>query len=267
MDDDTGPLEKVSFLARSPARVRILEHLLDAGPATQREFGERLETSRSTIARSLGALQEHHWIEENGRTYRLTPVGEVVIGAFLGLLDTVETTDELSEFVRWFPLSDHDLNVQQLRAARVTTRSPGDPYAPARTQTELLRTADRFRGILPSVDLEGTRLVHDQVMNDDLETEIVVSPDVERTITTGEFAELFRTMVRTGRHTVLVADAIPSFYLGIGDEEIVQVGVEDDEGFPRALIESSDPAVLSWAEDVYEETWESARAMSLEAFN
>jgi predicted transcriptional regulator len=265
MDDESGPLETVSFLARSAARVRCLEHLLETETATQRELREALDTSRSTAARTTSALQERNLVEKYAGTYRLTPVGEVVVQELLGLLDTVRTTEELSAFLRWFPLSEQDVGVQQLRQATVTTRTQGDPYAPARTQTALLDATRQFRGILPSIDLEGTRLVHGRVMDGELEAEVVVSPDVERTVRSGEFAELFRESMETGRQTVLVAEDAPSFYLGLG-EDAVQVGVEDDDGFPRALLESDDPDVRAWAEDCYRDVRESARQLTAEAF-
>lgn len=251
MDDDSEPVAEIAFLARSETRVRVLEHLLVSEAGTQRELRDELDTSRSTVARSLNALEDRDWVAAENGTYRLTAVGKPVIESFLGVVETVRTTGELAPFLRWFPLSEHDLDVADLHDAEITARTDGEPYAPGRRQTDFLRNATRFRGVLPSLDLEGTKLVHEQITDGTLEAEIVVPPAVVDTINSGEFAGLFREKFETGRLTVLAAaDPLP-FYLGLADGDGVQVGVEDDEGFPRALLDASGGAVREWGERVY----------------
>lgn len=266
MDDEMGAIETISFIVRSESRVRILERLLHAGSATQRELRTELDASRSTVARSLSAFEEYGWVEHDAGSYRLTPIGSHIIEGVLELVETVRTTDELASFAAWFPFSEFELDIEQLQDVEITSHTDGDPYAPGRAQTEFLRTAGRFRGFLSSIDLEGTKLVHEQIVNEELDAEIVVSPDVERTIETGEFAPLFREQIETGRLTVLVADGNLPFYLGVAADCSVQIGVEDDDGFPRALLESSDGSVSEWAKHVYREYRASARTKPIEEF-
>lgn len=262
MDDWTDPLEQISFLVRSEARISVLKRLRESGPTTQRALRSALEESRSTVARSLSALEDRGWIEREGSEYRLTPIGELVIEGFADFAETVRATDELSAFLSWFPLSEYDLELDQLRDAEITAHSPGDPYKPGRTQTDFLRSTSRFRGLLPSIELEGSKLVHERVVNGELDAEIIVSPSVERTLGTGQFAPLYREQLQTGRLTLLVSDEPLPFYLGIDDEETVQIGVEDDDGFPRALLESSEPSLAAWATDLYREYRATARPKS-----
>ncbi|MEF8806484.1 helix-turn-helix transcriptional regulator [Natronomonas sp.] len=263
---EQATIDSISFLTRSETRVRLLERLREEGPATQRELRDDLDTSRSTVARALTAFQDRGWVRNTEDTYRLSPVGQQVIEATRRFAETVEAAESLAPFLRWFPTEQFDLDTAALSAATVVTPSEGDPYTPARTQTELLREAKRFRGLFPSIDLEGSKLVHDQITSGVLEAEIVVSPSVEETITAGEFAPLFREKLETGRLTVLEANDEPPFYLGIADGEIVQIGVEDDEGFPRALLEVTDERVREWAESAYEEYLEGATPLTVEAF-
>jgi predicted transcriptional regulator len=262
---DQATIDSISFLTRSETRVRLLERLLEEGPSTQRELRTALETSRSTVARALGAFEDRGWVRNSGNAYRLTPVGQQVIEAARGFAETVEAAERLAPFLRWFPTEAFDLDIAALASATVVTPSEGDPYTPSRTQTELLREADRFRGLFPSIDLEGSKLVHEQITSGALEAEIVVSPPVEATITAGEFAPLFREKLETGRLTVLRAADKPPFYLGIASEAI-QIGVEDDEGFPRALLEATDERVREWAESTYADYREKATRLSVEAF-
>jgi len=266
MAEETDPVEQISFLARSESRVRALERLLESGPTTQRELRTHLDASRSTIARTLSALERRSWIEADDGAYRLTPVGTIVAREFGELVDALRTTDELSTFLEWFPYAEFDLELRALRDATITTSTSSDPYAPGRTQTELLRSATRFRGFLPAIDLEGSEVVHEQITERDFAAEIVVSAEVGETITTEEFADLFREQLATGQLTVLVCDGDLPFYLGLADDERVQIGVEDDEGFPRALLDTDTTAVREWAESVYDEYRAAARPKPIDEF-
>ena len=265
MGDRIDALSDVLFLARSAARVRILRHLLESGPATQQEIREELSASRSTVTRTLAALAEREWVRTADGAYRLTPFGKVLTENFLDLLDSFHLASDLAAFLVWFPYREFDLDVEQLREATITRSTDGDPYAPARRQTELFETTDRFRGFLPSIGLEGTKVVHEQITGDALEAEVIVSPSVESTIESGEFATLFREKLRTDRTTVLVAEDVP-FYLGLADDRTVQIGVEDGEGFPRALVESRNPSVREWAESVYRRYRQRAREKPIAEF-
>jgi len=264
MQESDSPVSGVSFLARSETRARIVEQLLASGPATQRELRTELDASRSTVARSLSALEDRGWVAADSGSYALTSMGRPVAEAFLDAVDAVRATDELAPFLRWFPLDEHDLAVDDLRDAALTASTDGDPYAPARRQTDLLREADRFRGFLPSIDLDGTELVHEQVTEHDLEAEIVVSPGVAETIRSAEFAGLFREKLATDRLTVLVADDPVSFYVGLAGDRTAHVGVEDEDGFPRALVNADGGRVREWAENVYGELRASAETFEFE---
>ena len=63
--------------------------------------------------------------------------------------------------------------LERLRADGVTSAGPADPYVPARRQTELLGEVDWFRSWLPSLDSEGTRVVHEQT------TQLCTEPELE----------------------------------------------------------------------------------------
>ena len=244
--------EQMQFLMRGKSRVRIMECLSGSKSATQRDLRTRLDVSRTTVARSLRSLEDRGWVEnvEDG-AYRLTRVGAVIIAEFSGMLDTVQTVEELSEFLRWFPVDEFAPDFLNLSDAEVITSSEGDPYAPAREQTDILRSADRLRIILPAVDLEGTKTLAGQVTEGGLEVETIVSPDVATTIESGKFASLLKEPLTTERATIFTAEYELPFYLGVADDDRVQIGVEDDEGFPRALLETTDEDVREWADGLY----------------
>lgn len=263
---EQATIESISFLTRSGTRVRLLERLLDEGAASQRDLRTDLDTSRSTVARALNDFEDRGWVRNSGDIYRLTPVGQQVIEATRNLADTVEAAEDLAPFLRWFPTEEFDLDVTALSDARVVTPADGDPYTPARAQIERIREAEQFHGVFPSIDIEGSKLAHDQITSGALEAELIVSPSVKAAITSGEFAPLFREKLETGRMTVLEMSSDPPFFLGIADGETVQIGVEDDEGFPRALLEATDERVREWAERVYEGYRADSTPLSVDAF-
>jgi predicted transcriptional regulator len=253
-------------LTRAESRIRILEQLSGGGPATQRELRERIDASRTTIARSLRSLEEHGWVERDDGAHRLTRVGEIVADEFTALLETMRVTAELSTFLRWFPSDEPAPDFLAVDDVRVTSSTEGDPYAPARRQAEILTAVDQLRILLPSIDLEATKTIAEQVTERGLEVETIVSPEVKATLESGQFASLLREKLEAGRSTIFVADSALPFYLGLADDGRVQIGVEDDEGFPRALLETTDERVRSWGEKTYREFRESATRKPLEDF-
>jgi predicted transcriptional regulator len=182
------------------------------------------------------------------------------------LLDTVETVEELSEFFRWYRADVELPDLLEVSDIEVTYSTDAEPYAPARRQTEILHSAERLHVLLPAIDLDSTKTITEQVTQRGLELETVVSPNVESTIESDEFAPLMSAKIQTGRSAVFVAREDLPFYVGLADDGRVQVGLADDEGLPRALLETSDDAVREWAEDVYEGYRKRARHKPIEEF-
>lgn len=243
-----------------------MEGLLEAESATQRDLRTRLGASRTTVSRSLSSLVERGWIERTDGAYRLTHAGRVVAEEFSRLHETVAAVDELAEFLRWFPADVETPDVLGATDVEVTYSTDGAPYAPARRQTEILQDADRLRILLPAIDLDSTRTITEQVTERGLEVETVVSPAVEATLEDEEFASLIRRKIETGRSTVYVSPEPLPFYLGLADDGRVQVGLADEEEIPRALLETTDDGVRTWAERVYREYRESAEHRPAEEF-
>jgi len=258
-DDATPPRERLLFLLRARSRLRVVEHLAANGPATQRALRTELDAARTTVARATTALEDTGWIERVDGAYRLTRAGRTLTEDVLELLDTVDRVDELEEFLRWLPAGVDAPDFHEADDVQVTYSTPAAPYAPARTQTEILYSADRLRALLPAIELDSTETLHEQVTERGLTVEAVVSPDVEATMESAEFAPLMREKGRTGRSTVFVAAEPCPFYLGLADDDRTQVGLADDDGLPRALLETTDDAVRAWGERVYRRYREDAR--------
>lgn len=263
---DRAAIEAVQFLTRAESRLTIMRELADRDELAQRELRSTLDGSRTTVTRALRSLQDRDWIEQGVDGYQLTTTGRLIAAAVTDLLDTVATTRELSEFLRYAPTDAVDTDLLTAADVTVTTPTDADPYAPARKQTETVRRADQLRTLLPATDLESTRAVTDAVTEEGLELESVVSPSVAATFETAEFAPLIRHGLSTGRSTILVASTELPYYLGVADDERVQIGVADEEGIPRALLETTDDRVRQWADGVYSEYRATAKPRQADDF-
>lgn len=248
----TAAIDRLSFLSRAESRVCLMECLLASGPLTQRELQDRLSYSRSTVTRSLDSLEDIGWITDSTEGYRLTAAGRPIIESFSDTVETIETAEELAPFLEWFPLSSVDIGIEPLREGEITVATDGDPQAPSRKQAELLQSTSCFRGLFSSIDIDTTRLLRDRTVAGNLDAELVISPDVAATIRTEPFAPLFDELLATNQHTTHISEEIP-MYLGLAEDGPTQVGVVDDRGFPRALLESHNSAVRSWAETLFAE--------------
>lgn len=245
------PREQILFLARAESRVRILDILMESESASQRELRTRLGASRTTVSRSLQSLTDKDWIKKSEGEYRLTHAGHVIAGEFTGMLDTADAVEELKEFYRWFPAELDPPNFLDASDVTVTYSTDAAPYAPARKQSEILHTANRLRILLPATDLESTELITKQVTQRGLDVETMVSPGVEAVLEADEFVPLVTEMLGSGHSKILVARTALPFYLGLADDQYVQIGLADDDGLPRALLETVDEDIWEWAESLY----------------
>jgi predicted transcriptional regulator len=237
--------EAVAFLGGSPNRVAVLNALVADGPAERDALVEAIGASRVTVARVLGALVDRGWAAREGRVYRATPVGAVVAAEFASLLGTLSAMETLSIVFPWLP-DDFDVDLRRLRDARVTVPTWSDSVAPVRRAAELCSGLDALRvcasGVAPDV-VEGIR---DAAVEDGASVEVVMTTpalDVIRSDATmrGRFRDLLDAGGRAYEH--------PGHpYLVATCDRTAIVGINDDDGAPRGLVESTDAAVLSWVE-------------------
>lgn len=254
---DADDLEAVAFLAGSPARVRILRTLRSDGPTSRDEFRTVLDAARTTVGRNLDALVERGWIARTGSRYELTPCGRLVLDGFEEARGAVRAADRLGPFVRWVDDDALDIDLRALADASVVTGDQTDPFAMVNAHVRRLREAERFRGCLPLVGLHAFETVHDRVIEDGAVHELVVTPGVAATLRESEaYADLYGALAACPRFSAYRYDGDIPFYVGLLDGT-VQVGVDDD-GDPQALLESTDPRVLEWAERTYRHYREAA---------
>ena len=243
----------------------VLQTLNQEGPMDARTVRDQTEASRSTVKRTLDALSEREWVTQIDGEYQITPTGSVVLDGYLEFETTIQTATRVAPVFRWLPDFEPSFDLRELADATVVEPVEGEPYAPSVRQTELMQSVEFFHGLFPSIGVEGTRFVHERIISGELTAEIVVSTGVAATIRKEPYASLFDEQMATGRLTLFVAERVP-YYLGIPANGSVHLGVEDDDGLPRALLETEATAVRQWAIEQYDAYRERASALPRDAF-
>lgn len=246
-------IEEVEFLARSEIRVRVLNRVAAVGTATRRELRDDLDASRTTVKRNLDALVERGWLRNTGRKYTITPCGEYIATEFGELVEAIRIVRELEPFMEWVEANDFAFDLGELVDAEIVVANGGDPYAPVNKHVETLQTADEVRALLPSVGHEAMKVSVERIREADPEYEMVVEPDCAETLQTDpQYAPLLDVAITAGAVELFLYEGEFPYYLGILDST-VQIGAEDDDGIPRALLETESDTVREWAERTFTE--------------
>lgn len=246
-------VEEINLLTQSPVRVRILKLLHEQGELDRRELTEQFDVSRVTVKRNLDALEQQGWIANSRPGYGITPLGEIVVEEFYPAIDTFKLNQTLRPFLQWFPEDDLEFDVRALADAKVVVSDSSNPYAPVNRHLEVMQSADRFRCLLPAVALQPMMAARDCVIEYDQEQEVVFGANVASTLEEEpEYEEVIDELAELDNCRLLVARSELSYYLGLC-EECVQIGVEDDDGVPKALVETEAEEVREWAEGTYQD--------------
>lgn len=241
-------LAAIQFLANSPNRVQVFSALRD-GPASRRDLQAATDGSRSTVARILDDGESRGWVDSEGTRYRLTPLGEAMIGEFRSFLATVDGIAGLGELVNHVPPPLFSLDFRHLRDAEVVELTSANPAAPFTRSLEAFQTATEYRGLnntsLPRhaktlrERRERGRLAFEQVFERDfLET---LRADPERAAVWEDLAD-----------EVWVVDGTVPINLHVVDDEVlVWLGSTRDE--VAGLLETDNEAAVEWAESLVAE--------------
>lgn len=245
--------DEIEFFGASRNRIEIISALSEEGPIEKYDLRERFDISRTTLKRNLDELEDRGWIrEEPANEYRITLSGQIVEDGLSGFTEAIDDGRTLQPFLRWVDPAEFDLDPAVLAGADVTVAKGANPYAPVNEHVAALGRTGSFRGCLPVVGRDALRTCRDRLGETDGPWELVVTPEVLETLRSdsnlnGEFEEI---RGQDGLEIYVHEGEMPMF-VGLYDE-IVQIGVEDDRGVPRALASSADDRVREWAQEFYE---------------
>lgn len=241
-------LEAIQFLANLANRVQILTALVDK-QATRRELQEKVDASRSTVARILDEAQTRGWVDSEGTRYWLTPLGEAMVTDFRSYLSSVEGHQHLGDMVNQLPPPVFTLDFSHLRDADITEPTAENPAAPFTRAYDLFHEATEYRGLNNSSLPGHVKVLEDRVREGYLEFEQVFEKAFVETIR----ADPERQAVwKALSDQVWLYDGIIPINLQIVNERVI-VWLGETRGEVAGLLESENPAVVDWAESLYEE--------------
>lgn len=259
------PLDAIAFLARSENRVQVLRSLAEA-PHTREDLRESLPIARTTLARILNEFESRGWISRTGREYSTTPAADAFLARFVPLLETLEGIRNLGEAIDWLPRPVQSVDFRHLRGADVTTSTPENPAEPFDVGLEVLRTGETYRGLTSTaipryVDVLGDRLVEKQ-----MDVEGVIESSFLRTLREDpERAEPWYELAEAGA-TWLYDGRVPINMHIVDDRVLIWLGERGENEIDiHGLLESRDPSVVSWAEELYERYREESEPLESEA--
>lgn len=245
-------LDALQFFAKSANSVRVFEALAD-GLTTSRELAEYAEASRSTVARILDEGESRGWVDSEGSRYELTKSGAVMLDEFHGYRQTVEGLQNLGEAVEWLPSPAHSLDFRHFRDADVITPTPPTPSEPFDYVAEMIRTATELRSLVELAMTRYVKLIDEEARAGRLDAELVIQADWFDSLG-GEPEQVPLWWVRAQRDEVWTYDgAIPINMHVFDDLVVIWVGERlDGDRVIRGVVVTETPAVVSWAESLYE---------------
>lgn len=262
MDD---AIEEIRFLANSANRVRVLEALTD-GTTTRRALEDETGVPRSTVARALDEAESRGWADSEGSRYWVTPAGAARVDAFRRYVETTTGMQHLGDALDWLPDPVRELDYRSLRDATVTTPAEENPTAPFDRAMELIRDADKYRGLTQNSLPEYMHVIRDRVERGQLAFEAVLQRDfVEVLRDDPDRAATWRAMAD---RTWLYDGAVPLNMHVVDERALIWLCDETHAGedaLVRGLLESEHPSVVSWAESLYEQYRSDAVSMDTDA--
>lgn len=247
-----GALEDIKFLANSDSRVRVLE-TLKAGPATRKELQEETGVPRSTAARVLDEAEDRGWVESEGSRYQITSMGEVMISEFATYVETTKGVKHLGPAIDWLPEPAHALEFRYLREATITMPTEANPTAAFDRGMELIRTADEYRGLTQNSLPEYMEEICDRVVRGELDFQGVIEASFIETLQTDPDRAARWHDIAQGMW--LYSGRVPINMHILDGTVLIWLCDENHEGkdvLAKGVLESEHPAVVSWAESLYE---------------
>lgn len=246
------PLEPIAFLGRSPNRVEVLK-TLDNDPRSRQQLRDELSISRTTLARILNEFEEREWITRQGNEYTTTRASEAIMAKFDPLLETVRGIENLGEAIHWLPPPAHEVDLQHFKDATITTTHDGNPSAPFDRAYELICTADRYHGVTNTAIPRYVETLLDRYNQGELDYEGVIAGEFIQTLEDPDRVATWENSAATGL-TWVYDDPMPISMHIVDRTVLIWLGKFTEGGLEvYGVLESSNDAVLSWAESLFEE--------------
>jgi len=257
--------EAIDFLARSAHRTGVLDALAET-PRDRRDLRALTGASAPTMSRVLADFEERRWVERDGPTYELTPLGAFVADRFAALREAMATERKLRDVWRWLPREMEGFSVDLFADAVVSYPGPGYPYEPVERVSHLIETTSAMRGFGTTVfkSINNATVCRSVLAGMDYEY-IYSRPVLEATVAWNP--EQVAEATACEHCTVLLHDDLPDERrcgLGIFDDRIGICCHDAETGMLEAVVDTAAPAAREWAVSVFDRYREQARPVDAE---
>lgn len=224
-----------------------------AEPRRKSEIQAEIDVSRSTVNRAVRDLETAGLLTRTDEGYAVTAYGDLLADRYEAFLRDADDVGAAAPLLESLP-SDVPLSLALLRDAAVHRSVAPAPHRPVSQFEDLLREADRLRGVSRTITQSTTpELIHRQVVDNGMEGEMVVGPELAAYMRR-ERREPVREMLETGRHSVYEAEDVP-YGLALldvdGETHVVAFVYNDNDDLLGTIVNDADAAV-DWAEAQFE---------------
>ncbi|WP_290813217.1 winged helix-turn-helix domain-containing protein [Halovivax sp.] len=253
---DSTP-DDIEFLVASDHRVGTLDALA-SGPRDRDELRSATGASSPTMSRILTDFEERNWLEREGRTYRLTGLGEFVADRLAEFVDAMTIERQLRDVWRWLPHEFDGFSVELFSDVDVTYPGPGYPDRPTERRLELIGETARWRGFgvamlgLRTLETSFDRFLDQQ---DEFRCEYIYPPEVFEELLSWGDTETIVEAADSDSYTVLLHEDLPTddrYEICLFDDRVTICCYDHEKGGLQALVETTSPDVRTWAESYYE---------------
>ncbi len=256
-------ISDIAYLTRSGHRVPTLIALTER-PRSRAELCELAGVSSSTIRRTLGAFEDRAWVYKEGYQYEATQLGAAIATEVERLLTRLETERKLRDVWHWLPDDIIGLALEASSRLTVTVADPDAPYRPVNRFESLLQGTTTLRFIRPEVALMEPCL---DVLFERVEAGVEMTL-IDRPSCHAYFLSTYPNrsseMLKRDNFTVLEHDELPTYGVGLLDEDVIISCYERDSGAVRALLDTNVSAIREWAESVYKSFEEEAKPLAFD---
>lgn len=248
-----GACEVLRFILNRPELMEVLR----SGTFDRHDIESGLDVSRSTAHRVVHTLRDQGMIHRREGTYVTTPFGDLVIDEANRSTSRLEMARRLQPLLRSTKAQGFEPELEAFTDAHIVCPSDSDQEIEA-LFVELVEDADVVQSLTKSVighRFLGT--VFDRILSDSRVDVVTTADMLEFVLSTHPAAA---DLPEDPENVDLsIVDGVP-LHVTIADDDRACIGVYNDGDlrFDR-VIETSNPAAITWAQDVLDACKNNAR--------
>ncbi len=236
-----------NYITEVVKRAPLLDVLRD-GPAEASELERRLPMSRSTIHRAAKSFVEWGLLTKTGGVFQLTNFGYVVADRVVGFQTQLDAAARLEPFLNTVDSPPLAMPLGRLSDATITEPEAGMAHIGVKRLTDLMADSTSLRMFSSVVSPIYVDLCYREARNG-MEIAAIFDRRVVELLFS-EYGSKSREAARVGKFEVRIHDDCP-FELFLFDD-CVAITAHDESGNPCSFVESTNPEVLAWGEQLYE---------------